>query len=93
MERVSIPRGLTFPGVIALPTEGRMAEQKEERNRASIAKWSEDPWALWTDGSALPLGVCAAAVVGYVRQQAGHDGSQERQTINRRATCFQDRNQ
>lgn len=36
-------------------------------------RWSDNPHTLWTDGAALPSGVAAAAVVGYVEPRPEAD--------------------
>ena len=63
------PRGLFFPGDIEFPPRATQDDQKKERNRRALEearKWEKDPNTLWTDGSAFPPRVAAAAVVGFV---------------------------
>ena len=94
LERISTPGGLFSPGVIAIPSVARTAQQKQERNRAALEearKWEEDPNTLWTDGSALPSGVCAVAVVGYLDQQATQSIELDRYTIPRRTVSSRPR--
>ena len=76
IERVQASSGLFFPGTIATPPEARTDSEKEARDKAAIEegkRWNEDPNTLWIDGSALPSGVAAAAVVGYVVPHLGED--------------------
>ena len=60
---------------------GREARHLEALTEAK--RWEEDPHTLWTDGSALPSGVAAAAVVGYV-EPGGAETSPERVSITSR---------
>ena len=67
-----------FPGDILIPPLVSSDEEKAERNQRALdeaRRWEEDPNTLWTDGSALPSGVAAASVVGYVRGDPEQDRS------------------
>ena len=79
MERMRTPRGLFFPGEIMIPSSTPADTEKEIRNRKALEKakrlgWEEDPHTLWTDGSAFPSGVAAAAVVGFVEPATAEVG-------------------
>lgn len=85
MERVGAARGLVSPGVIATPPAASTETQREERDRTAImeaSRWETDPYTLWTDGSALPSGVSAAAVVGHISQQSSQEKGRGRQIIS-----------
>ena len=69
LEQVRAPRGLRFPGSIVMPEMASGEEERTLRGEKAIrtAQFFEtDTRAIWTDGSALPGGTCAAAVVGFV---------------------------
>ena len=60
--------------------------QRKEQNQRAIAEaeqWERDPNTLWTDGSALPSGVTAAAVVGFVSPEPDGVTSRERLITSR----------
>ena len=74
VERVRAARGLFFPGRIRIPDREATGLQRDKTALEAIEearKWENDPYTLWTDGSAFPSGVAAAAVVGYVEPRAG----------------------
>lgn len=76
IETTSAPRGLRFPGTIRIPGAETKTQTKEERANTAIEfarGFETDPRSSWTDGSALPGGVGAAAVVGFVE---GHETDQ-----------------
>lgn len=67
--RVSPPRGLRFPGEIRIPEAepGELAKADRDSRAIEFAREFESgPRTFWTDGSALPGGVGAGAVVGFV---------------------------
>lgn len=69
VERESAPRGLRFPGSIVIPGIVTGEEEKKQRNEAAIEAaqpFRTDPRAFWTDGSAVPGGTGAGAIVGFV---------------------------
>ena len=71
---VRAARDLLFPGEIRFPTREAADTPKDERHQEAIEearRWENDPYTLWTDGSAFPSGVAAAAVVGYVEPRPG----------------------
>ena len=60
--------------------------QRRERDRRAItepARWKDDPHTLWTDGSALPSGVAAAAVIGFVNPTLNKGTNATGQSISR----------
>ena len=68
LEQVRAPRGLRFPGSIVMP-EMASGEERTLRGEKAIRTaqlFETDTRAIWTDGSALLAGTCAAAVVGFV---------------------------
>ena len=90
-------RGLRFPGTIDLPSpQGRDSAGKNEkktRNERVVAealRWSEDPQTLWTDGSSLPSGATAAAVVGYLSPGEEGVGNRRFQALVERRSPFPD---
>ena len=68
-ERTSPPRGLRFPGQITIPVTTSGEEAKKERVSRAITyarSFESNTETFWTDGSALPGGAGAGAVVGFV---------------------------
>ena len=45
------------------------------------ARWERDTHTLWTDGSALPSGVAAAAVIGFVEPSTDGEATSTRRFI------------
>ena len=82
-ERISAPRGLTFPSLIIIPS----SQEKEERNRRAVEgamAWSQAPGVFWTDGSASPSGRCAAAVAYFEHPAVGGAEDPARRVVVRR---------
>lgn len=81
MEQVEPLRGLLFPGNIVMPDEASGEYEKRRRNDKAIETahlFETDPQAFWTDGSALPGGTCASAVVGFVEGEESEDQQREK---------------
>lgn len=87
IEQVGIPEGLRFPGRLFGPEPCSEGEDRIARNARAVEVARQhdlDRHSLWTDGSALPGGVCAAAVVGFVEESDLGDEWKDRQVIVRR---------
>ena len=81
LEVTSPLMGLRFPGQIRIPEAVSGEQEKIERIRKAIdfAKdFESDPRSFWTDGSALPGGVGAGAVVGFVEGYVETDPDRQR---------------
>ena len=81
VERTSPPTGLRFPGQIRIPANDAGEEARRERISRAITfarGFESDTRAFWTDGSALPGGVGAGAVVGFVEGYVESDPSRQR---------------
>ena len=81
VERTSSPRGLRFPGQINIPATISGEEAKKERISRAITfarGFESSTETFWTDGSALPGGVGAGAVVGFVEGYVETDPSKQR---------------
>ena len=86
VERTSPHRGRRFPGLISIPATTSGEEAKKERIDSTIAfakEFESDTRTFWTDGSALPGGVGAGAVVGFVEGYVETDPSRQRVERNR----------
>ena len=70
VERAGPYTGPRFPGNIELPENAGGEEDRTRRNEEAIKfarRFESNARAIWTDGSALPGGVCASAVVAFVK--------------------------
>lgn len=79
IEGATPPRGRRFPGQICIPATTPGEEAKRVRMDRAIAfakSFESDKRTFWTDGSALPGGVGAGAVVGFIesRDETGLEG-------------------
>ena len=77
---------MRFPGQILLPPTTPGEEARRERNDRAISIAGDhetDTRTFWTDGSALPGGGRAGAVVGYVKGKRESSPEKERILIER----------
>ena len=87
IERVGPSRGLRFPGNIILP-EMATGEKERARHREKAIEvarsFETDTKTVWTDGSALPGGTCAAAVVRFVEGEGVSRRQENRVVVERK---------
>ena len=87
VERAGSYTGLRFPGNIVLPESAGGDEGRTRRNEEDIEfarRFESDTRAIWTDGSALPGGVCASAVVAFVEGDDDQDSQRSRVVVERK---------
>ena len=89
VEQVGCGRGLVFPGVVAVPKEGRGSEEKEELARQAMTEANirnRDLNTIWTDGSRLEDGRVGAGMAWYEKGDRDEEGNIEiRRRDNRTA--------
>lgn len=81
VERTLPPRGRRPPGRVEIPSTAAGEEERQERISRAIAfakDFETDSRTFWTDGSALPGGTRAGAMVGFVEEQEEVDSDTQR---------------